>query len=107
MTDFLLPIEDKHSINPIILVDVSGSTNSKLSNQRTIREYEFEITKLLLEKYGQAQIICWSNEAFSLGTLKHGDLEVMTEIYEKCKKISNVTHLMSGLSLIDTSLFVD
>lgn len=108
MTDFLVPIVDTQGVTfapPIILIDVSGSTADKIKNKGTIRDYEFEIARKLLEQHGQAEIICWSDQAFSLGILKHGDLDEMEEINKKCKKISSGTHMMSGFSLIDMTKF--
>lgn len=108
MAEFLLPIIDT-TLNtcPIILIDISGSTSDKIKDNCTIRDYEFELAKKMLQKYGQAEIICWSDKAFSLGILKHGDLntEAMDNINKKCNKYSSGTHMMSGFSLVDLNKF--
>jgi len=109
MAQFLTPITETDDAlaltTPIILIDVSGSTDDRMKNSKTIREYEFDLTKKLLEKHKEAHVICWSDKAFSLGKLKHGDLNNLTEIYQKCKAISSGTHVVSGLSLINNTFF--
>jgi len=111
MSDFLVPIVESHygSSLPIILIDVSGSTDTKMYSGKTIRVYEFEITKRLVERYGSANVVCWSTTAFSLGTISSKDLEgdSLTDIYKRCKKISSGTHLMCGLDLIQNEWLSD
>lgn len=107
MTDFFLPITENTDANsvPTILIDVSGSTNDNLSNNKSVRVYEFEIAKKILEKYKEAHVICWSQKAFSLGKLKLSDFDDMSEIYKKCEAISSGTYLVSGLTLIENSYY--
>lgn len=111
MSEFLVPIIETHygSSLPIILIDVSGSTDTNMKSDKTIRVYEFEIAKQLIEKYGSANVVCWSTTAFSLGTISSKDLEgdSLTDIYKRCKKISSGTHLMCGLNLIQNEWLSD
>lgn len=108
MTDFLeqIPETVDNNVKVLILIDVSGSTDSKLKNKKTIRDYEFNIARQLVQKYGQAEIICWSDNAFTLGTV---DLQYLItneeEINKKCKKFSSGTNLMSGFNLIDLTKY--
>ncbi len=106
MTDFLKPIADnlKRNPTPIILIDVSGSTDDELLNGRNVRNYEFELASELLKKYetDNARIICWSDRALAFDKLS--DMEEMEQL---CQGIKSGTHLMCGLELIKETHFKD
>jgi hypothetical protein len=110
MTNFFIPINENNnnSTFPYILIDVSGSTSDKMYHRDgSIRDYEFEITKNLLAKYGKANIICWSDKAFSLGETsfaQYCDDYFFAKMIEKSDQFSGGTYLMTGLSLIDNNL---
>ena len=112
MTDFLIPInENNTSQTPYILIDVSGSTADKMLHKHgSIRDYEFEITKKLVEKYRKAVIICWSDRAHSFGEItyeKYTDDHFFATMIQKSDQISSGTNLMTGLSLIDMTTLKD
>lgn len=110
MSNFLINITNDIKKNkvPIILVDVSGSTNTMfLSESKLIvRDYEFKlaVNYCIRNDINVANLICWSSQAI---LFENQDMNNISEIHNKYKNIISGTHLMSGLSQIKESFFAE
>ena len=110
MSNFLINITNDIEKNkvPIILIDVSGSTNSIFlrESKLIVRDYEFKLAIDYCNKNNIdiANLICWSSQAI---LFENQDMNDIDDIHNRYKNIISGTHLMSGLSQIKESFFAD
>lgn len=83
---------------PVILIDLSGSTESQFNKTKTVRQYEFELANQICQNnnYTHAHIICWSTyaELFEFKPIDEFDAILKTN------KMNGGTHLLSGLDFV-------
>ena len=67
----------KYTELPIILIDVSGSTDDEFKDGQNVMDYEFKLAHKICKdmKYDRAHIICWSDEAKLFESVKISDFD--------------------------------
>lgn len=112
--DIFQDITNNHTKNthlePIFLIDVSGSTSSHLDSydkkSMTIMDYEFEILLEIAEKnnYTNGHIIIWSSSALSIENAELTRQNII-HIKEQAEDYQKCTYLLSGFNEIKDNMY--
>ena len=96
-----IPIESNHAISekPLILIDISGSTNDKFNKNHDVRQYEFKLARNLckIRNYKTINVIVWENNA---RLYENVSVDQLHAIYLETQELSGGTHLTSAFNLI-------